>query len=446
MKFAVSHRAHLRVSHAAFVVLLLVVAGLLMAASRTYHRQFDWTHSGRNTLSPASISLLERLEGPVTITAYATERRELRKGLSELVARYQRHKDDLVLDFVNPDQEPTRARDANVQFDGELVIEYRGNAEQVKQASEEAVTNALARLARSGEKQVVFLGGHGERNPEGAANHDYAHWATQLRKRGLKAKTVILSEGKIPANTSVLVIAGPRANLLRGEIKQIEKYVNEGGNLLWLAEPGEQRGLDALAELLGIELLPGTVVDPASQALTGTDPTFLVATNFGTHAATQGLTLVTLFPQSAGLRVNAPKGWQSAVLLDTHTSAWVETGPLEGQIGYDKGRDVAGPVNIAVALTREINDREQRVLVLGDGDFLSNSFLGNGGNLQLGMNLINWASHEDLHIDLPTRTAPDTSLALSQWAQAGIALGSLLALPLALVLAGSGIWWRRRRR
>lgn len=446
MKLQLSHRAHLRLSHVAFVVLLLAVAGLLMAASRTYHYQFDWTHSGRNTLSPASISLLERLDEPVKITAYATERRELRNGLRELLARYQRHKDDITLEFVNPDQDPARAREANVQFDGELVIAYQDNAEQVKQASEETITNALARLARSGEKLVVFMGGHGERSADGAANHDYANWANQLRKRGLRIKTAVLSEGKIPANTGVLVIAGPRANLLRGEIKQIERYVNDGGNLLWLAEPGEQHGLDSLAELLGIEFLPGTIVDPASQALTSADPTFLVATNFGTHAATEGLTLVTLFPQSAGMRVSAPKGWQSSVLLDTHPSAWVETGVLEGEIAYDKGSDVAGPVNIAVALTREINDREQRVLVVGDGDFLSNSFLGNGGNLQLGMNLINWASHEDLHIDLPTRTTLDVHLRLGQTAQASIAIGSLIALPLALILAGSGIWWRRRRR
>ena len=88
---------------------------------------------------------------------------------------------------------------------------------------------------------------------------------------------------------------------------------------------------------------------------------------------------------------------------------------------------------------------EQRVAVIGDGDFLSNAYLGNGGNLTLGMNLINWLSHDDRFIDIPVKTAPDRNLSFSPLAQGLIGFGWLVLLPLGLAATGAVIWWRRRR-
>jgi ABC-type uncharacterized transport system involved in gliding motility auxiliary subunit len=83
--------------------------------------------------------------------------------------------------------------------------------------------------------------------------------------------------------------------------------------------------------------------------------------------------------------------------------------------------------------------------VVGDGDFLSNSYLGNGGNLDLGLNLVRWLSGDDNLLDIPARTAPDSRLELSRTAGAAIGLGFLFILPLLLIATGLLIWWRRRR-
>jgi hypothetical protein len=155
---------------------------------------------------------------------------------------------------------------------------------------------------------------------------------------------------------------------------------------------------------------------------------------------------MTLFPEATGLSVQPPKGWEQQVILDTAPSAWVETGSLGSAVRFDAGRDTRGPVNLAVALTRKQEGREQRVAVIGDGDFLSNNFIGNGGNLELGMNLVNWLGSDDAFINIPTRTAPDQGLTLSHNAQLAIGSTFLLVLPLGLLAAGIGVWWRRRKR
>ncbi len=83
---------------------------------------------------------------------------------------------------------------------------------------------------------------------------------------------------------------------------------------------------------------------------------------------------------------------------------------------------------------------------LGDSDFLSNAFLGNGGNVDLGLNLFNWLNHDDQFITITARTASDVNLELGRAAQAIIGFGFLFGLPLLLLATGAGIWWRRRNR
>ena len=119
---------------------------------------------------------------------------------------------------------------------------------------------------------------------------------------------------------------------------------------------------------------------------------------------------------------------------------------LDGKVRFDQGRDTRGPLNVGMALTRTHEGREQRVAVIADGDFVSNTFIGNGGNLDLGMNLISWVGGDDVYLNLPAHTAGDVQLDLSHTAQTLIALGFLVLLPLGLMGAGLSVWWRRRRR
>jgi ABC-type uncharacterized transport system involved in gliding motility auxiliary subunit len=84
--------------------------------------------------------------------------------------------------------------------------------------------------------------------------------------------------------------------------------------------------------------------------------------------------------------------------------------------------------------------------VIGDGDFLSNTYIGNGGNRALGERVLDWLLGDDVLVDLPTRGAPDRVISLSQEGLNAISFGFLIALPVTLLGLGVGIAWRRRRR
>jgi ABC-type uncharacterized transport system involved in gliding motility auxiliary subunit len=455
-------RWQMRAMNVAFVVLFLATVGLLQWLSREYSLRFDLTQAGWHSLSEASIAVTKALAGPVRITAYASERGEQRRRIRETVAHYQRVKDDIALEFVDPDTAPEKVRAAGIQYDGELVIEY-GEARETlppQRLTEEHFTNLLQRLGRRGERWVVFLAGHGERSPEGPANFGLSTWAQELRARGYQTRAHALAEHpQLPQNTAVLVIAAPRTRLLPGEVKEIGAYLKRGGNLLWLHDPGPLYGLEPVAESLGIEFQPGAVVDPASAALTD-NATAVIVSKYGNHPVVRQFGEEAVFPHIAGIaseneagEAKNAEGWRSETLFDTRPGAWSETGALEGRVAYDAGRDIRGPLNLAVALTREVattaaaNDkREQRVIVVGDGDFLSNSFIANGGNLALGMSMINWLSRDDAYVNVPVRTAADRTLNFTPAAQIGIAVVFLFVLPLTFIGAGVTVWVSRRKR
>lgn len=459
-----------------YVLLVLAAAGLLAWLSTRYVYEADLTANNRNSLSDPSIRLLETLDAPVDITAWAREDQALRDSIREFVARYQRARPDITLSFRNPDTSPREARERGITTDGTLLITYRGRTEKVANPEEQAVTNALARLARQGGRRAVFLTGHGERGPEGRANFDLGTFGRELVNKGVELETLNLARSpRIPEDTGLLVIASPKTGYLPGEARLVRDYVAEGGNLLWLDEPGGTPSLEPVAEALGVSFLPGTVVDPTRQLFGIQDPAYALVVDYPDSGPTEGLAAVTLYPQAAAIEHERGGGWRAEPALTTVARAWTETGDLTGNVEFDEdSAERRGPLTIGLALTRDLEPggdppegggddgntgsdadgpagsdagrRTQRVLVVGDGDFLSNQFLGNGANLDLGIRMVNWLLGDDQLIEIPPRTAPDTGLQLGNAASAVIAVGSMIVLPLLLVLAGGVIWWRRRRK
>ncbi len=455
MKITRHARLMLRLQGLVFGVLFTGSILLLGWLSTHYVYQADWTAGARNTVSDETRRLLAELADPVSITAFVRKDELLEKQIRDLVGSYQRFKDDIRLEFVNPDTAPERVRELGIASGGELVLDYQGRREHIQTLSEQQLTNALLRLSRQQARWLVFLTGHGEREPAGETNHGLGIFGQELERKGLNVQTLSLVESGIPENTHLLVIASPRVDLLPGEVDKLLAYVERGGNLLWLAEPGALHGLEPLAERLGINFLPGVVVDATTQMFGIDNPAFVVVTGYPNHAITAELNTVTVFPEAAALETSDTGSWIATPLLATLERSWTELGELEGQIQFDADTDErAGPLEIGVVLTRaqpaENTDpataAEQRIMVIGDGDFLSNTYLGNAGNLGLGLNLVHWLSHDDSSIDIRVVSAPDTTLELGRIAQAVIGLGFLIGLPLALLFSGIVIWLRRRRR
>ncbi|MGH8041377.1 MAG: GldG family protein [Rudaea sp.] len=444
-----------RLADIVFAVLLAAAALCLGFLSTRFGWQHDFSYAQRASLDTRTVQLLQRLHAPIAIVSYAGQEAPLRSAIADFVARYQRIKPDISLRFVDPDANPAATRAAGISIDGELAIHYKDRSEPLKVLTERELDNALVRLARARTRLVAFLSGDGERKPDGKANADLGNFGALLAAQGVRTLELTLTAGMhIPQNVDLLVLASPQVPLAAPVVTEMDEYLARGGNFLWLTEPGPGMGTDALARALSLRVLDGTVVDGVGAAFGIGDPSFIAISTYPQSPITHDFVLTTLFPQAAALGVVTGTDWTTESLLRTSAKSWTHHGaiPQRGDtstIQYDPGKgEIQGPLDIGIALHRlspSPDKSEQRVVAIGDGDCLSNAFLGNGGNREFGQRVFDWLLQDDALIDIPDKGAPDRQLILSQRALGAIGLGFLAGLPLLLLLTGSVIWWRRRK-
>lgn len=447
-------RLQFRIQSGVFLVLFVALLVSIAWLSNRYPLTIDMSANQRNSLSQETQRLVEGIEFPLEITLFVSPINESKPLLEALFERYQQLQPNISFESLNPDLYPDLLRDHDIRYDGEVLLEYQGRSEKVSQVSETNVSSTIQRLLRQGERWLVFLEGHGERNPYREANHDYSLLATQLAAKGYTIENLNLTQASsIPDNADVLILASPKVPLLPGELEILREYIEQGGNLLWLADPEQAiDGLDLLEDQLAIEFLPGIIVDPNSQLMGLDRVDFALVGEYPRHPITQTLSSLSLFPQAQAVEFQGDESWQLQVFLQSDERSWNETGDLHGEIFKgDNDDESSGPLNIGLTLARSLDGEdgelfEQRVVIIGDADFISNRYLGNGSNLEIGVNLVNWLSHDDRLIAISPRPAPDTRLELSQPEQLAIAVLFLLLLPVGLLASGLRIWLKRRKR
>ena len=453
-------RFQLLVQNSFFVVLFLILVILLGYLASQYRVAKDITQANRNILTQGSVNVLKQMKEPVNITVFATKDDasagdNFRKGMIDFVARYQRDKKNVHLKFINPSEEPKLAQDAGVKNDGEIIVEYQKRTEHLTPpVAEQEMTNVLVRLSRTNQQPLMYLDGHGERNLIGIKNHDIGEFGKQLEKKGFKfANPDLTIAPAVPSNGAMLVIAGPQVDVSDVEAKKIKAYLEAGGNLLWLLDDDNLRGLKNVAEYLGLQVSPGITLDMAS-AQYGADARVSFASLYGEHAITNNFMLRTLFPEAHQVTAQGTEenGWKVSNLVEVAPNGWLASTKLakDAKPTFNEKTDKRGPINIGVALERTYGKKGQRIVVMGNGNFLSNTFITNGGNLDFGINIINWLAGDDKLITIQPMPLKDINMTIPDTDSGRVSAWTVFHafqyfIPLALMIAGFYLWWKRRK-
>ena len=115
---------------------------------------------------------------------------------------------------MDPVAEPGR----RAQYDVQALADPGGGAgharERITNDSEQDITNALIKVTRDGKKTVCFVEGEGERDIDDRGERGYSGAKAALAKSQYETKKVLLlREGTVPADCTVVVVAGPEKDL-----------------------------------------------------------------------------------------------------------------------------------------------------------------------------------------------------------------------------------------
>ncbi|NEV63456.1 GldG family protein [Thiorhodococcus minor] len=443
------HRLERPLVDALFALLLLAVVVTSGWLTARHDRYWDWTRAAANTLSPQSLEIVERLEAPLRVTVFADPQAPLAKAIGRLLARYTQALPDLEILYRDPQLFPEQARDADVSLLGQILLEYRGRRETLKEIGERSISAAILRLTETRSPWVAVIEGHGERAIEGQQGADLGRLGNALRDQGFLARPLDLARiPDVPDNTRLVILSNPQLPLFEGEVEALMRFLDRGGNLLWLMDPGEPNGLEPLAELMGIQPLPGVVVDAAAARFGAATPAIAVISDYPSHALTEGLSKPALLPGALAFDPTIAPSWSLATFLATGDKSWNETGTVVGKIDRDEiVGELAGPLPVVLALTRALpeTDRVQRVVVAGDGDFLSNAQIGSYGNTVLGIQLLRWLSSDEDLVELPPEPGAVEALEMTRTRRTLVGVWSLMILPAVFLVGGLLVRWYRWR-
>lgn len=434
----------MKLRHRLLQLLMLICLGLALYVASLYPLQWDWSRQGRNQLHPQTLALLQQLQGPLKITAFAPDLPLQRAEITTLTDKYRQQHPQLNLTFIDPSQEPQLARTLEIQQTPLLLLEYRGRQERVSTLNEQVLTEAIARLSTDNSGWITVVTGHGEATLSGKRNFDLGNFGKLLEDKSYKLIELALSDtGQIPENTRLLILAAPATALTDDETAILLNYLEQGGNLLWLADGWISQ---PLANYLGIAFLPGTVVDAAAADLGMDSPVIAIGRIPDGSPLKKHLNAAVFLPHARVPEIMTDT-WTAAPLLQTGARSWNETGRLEGSIERNpQSGEQRGPLTLALALSRNATDgKQQKIIVVGDSDFLSNSFIGNGANRDFGLALIRWLNNDQRLIDIPEFTPADQQWHWHGGTIAWVAALFLFGIPSLLTVTGLFIGWRRKK-
>lgn len=438
-----------------FYSLLVCIIAMLAWLSTRYVFTQDVSYGQRNTLTEATQALLKTTKEPISFTAYlSNDKTKLHEGMKKLVAKYQTFKPDTTLEIIDPNLNPDRAKADQVVSEGRVILYLGERSEKLSAVDENTIANTLQRMIRSTVPRVIVLEGHQERSIFDEGSSGMSKLRERLSERGFRLQPHnILKTQSIPQESSFVLIASPLKDFLQTEVELLKQYIASGGNLLWLTEPNTLGGLHDLKTQLGLSILEGTLLD-ANQSLQDMlgikHPAVIPVIQFS-HALLKDMTSPAVFPFATVVEANTKTktDWSYTPLLSSTESSWLETGDLSGQVKPDYASgDLPGPLSFGMNLNRPKNQREQRITVIGDSDFLLNQFIGaaGGGNLHLANKLFDWLSNGDQLLSVKPARAPDTILVMPKNSLTYLALIFLIVLPLLLATIGTMRWWIRKRR
>jgi gliding motility-associatede transport system auxiliary component len=441
---------------ALYIVVVLAIVSLANVLGNRYNKSYDATSNKRYSLSEQTAKIVKGLKEDAKITYF------------DQGTRFDRAKDQLDMyanlspkvhvEYVDVDKKPQLAREAGVKNYGTTIVQIGARKEEAKGTSEEDITGAMIRALKNNTRTVCFVTGSGEHRIDDSNRGGYSRLKDLLAKDEYTSKSIdLLQKAEIPGDCTVVVVAGPSGDYQQSEVDAIKKYVEAGGRTLFLLDPPLKMGRseiadnDLLAGLLqswGVTLEKDLILDlnPIGQ-LAGLGPQVALVTSYDSHAIVNEMKgSATGFPLARSLDVKNADKTTVEKLFESSESSLATTKLNSPSVDPNDPKNKKGPMTIAAAGSYKTGKENTvgRFVVVGSSEWAANSFINFNGNRDLAMNTMNWLSSDEDLISIRPKERDDRRITMTRAQMNWVRITSQFLFPLAVVIVGITVWWRRR--
>jgi ABC-type uncharacterized transport system len=451
----------------------------------------DLTREQVYTPSSDALAVVDELKTPVRVTYFYRTDDPVGRRAGDILEVMGRRNPLLSVMTVDPDKRPELARREGIRLYNAAIIEAAGRRVLIQGTDEAQIAIGIQRVLRTRALTVCFLEGHGElpmdafefhTHLEGASDHSHGDASSQViettshgvgrLRRALEAqgyatrKLILAISVAVPADCTLLLAANPRTTFLPAESMALRSYLSAGGSALFLFDLGfvPEPGLKQLLSDLGARLEQEVVVDPLSHYQT--DPEMVAVTGYEPHPITRTVSL-TFFPGIRPLSLTPPApGVMTTPILQSSRDSYarpvqpantrtIESPSPSGGVATGEAMLNAAPISaVADVRPRVLGIAAEgalasgapplRAVVIGDGDFASNSFLPYMANSDLALAAVRWLAREEHATAVRTRIPVPPMILLTAAQSRVIFAVIVILLPLTAIAIGGLVWWLRR--
>jgi ABC-type uncharacterized transport system involved in gliding motility auxiliary subunit len=400
---------------------LIVLVGLIALQSLSMHHNTRWdlTPTKALSLSQQTRDVLHTLNRDVRLTLFFGGTPDTYQGFEDLFRRYAAESPHFHYRILYRDRNLGLAQEYGASHYGATVIEYDGQRKLLPIATEELITQALFQFQHGQKKPVYFVGGHGENDPRSThPTEGFSEAAAALENENFLVRPLqLVRDGGVPDDAALVVISGPRTDLLSEEIAALDTYVQNGGRLLVMIDPMVAPNLTTFLTKYGVTLAEDLVYDPENR-LFGGDALSPIVSLYNTGVPiVKDFHVNTIFSLARSVEPTDPAPTPAitvAPFCRTGPGSWARFTPTAtipaNAIDFEGTKARPGPISVAVAVTVDVGylghetheplqpdapRKMARMVVYGDSDWASNARLSLLGNKDLFLNTVQWLVGEE---------------------------------------------------
>jgi ABC-type uncharacterized transport system involved in gliding motility auxiliary subunit len=439
-----------------YILVTLAVVTVVNVLANRYDKSYDATSNKRYSLSDQTVKVVKGLKQDAYITNYDQSSRF--QSAKDKLDLYANLSPKVHVEYVDPDKKPQLAREAGIKSYGTTIVQIGANKNEAKSTSEEDITGAFIRDLKHTARTVCFVTGSGEHLIDDSTREGYSRFKDLLGKDDYQAKSIsLLEKAEVPSDCTVVVVGGPSGDYQQPEVDALKKYVEDGGRAMFLLDPplkmghGDIADNDALAGLLsswGVTPNKDLILDmnPIGQ-LAGLGPQVALVTRYDSQPIVNDMKgSATGFPLSRSLETKNADKTTVDKLFDSSESSLATTKLNSPSVDPNDPKNKKGPLTLAAAGTYKTGkeNSQGRFVVVGSSQWAANSFINFNGNRDLALNAMNWLSSDEDLISIRPKEPEDRRITMTRAQMNWVRITSQFLFPLAVVIAGFSVWWRRR--
>lgn len=444
---------------AAMITVFFMVLVVVSYFTTRYKVRWDLTKTGRYTLSAQSKNIVKSLKKDISAIAFYRSDERTRQAMEDLLVEFSQLSPKLTFQFIDPDKQPGAAAKYGVTAYRTTLIRSGKNQQEVGFESEEKLINAIVKVTRDEIKSIYFLKGHGENDIADFQNSGYKAIKESIEKENYQVKELLLPGAvEVPNDCALLIVSGPKKDPLPDELARLTSYINRGGSLLFMLDPGTTPKLAEFLLGYGFRLGNDIIIDKLSQVY-GANYLVPVVTQYEKeHQITAEFNVMTFFPLARSVEVDRDPSKGVFPLALTGEASWGETDrkALEaGKAEYDEKTEKKGPLSIAAVAVSDVSKKVEggdaagkkvysKFVVVGNSAFVNNTHVNLAGNKDFFLNIVNWLTEEAELISVRKKDANLTPLILTASQGRFIFWIPVVVVPSILLVVGVAVLTRRR--